>query len=539
MKNKKRRKTRKLKIILGLLIVSLFLILKFVPIFVSLNGDKTINIEVNSEFIDPGADSLLNTPIKVIGQLDTSKLGKYKIGYRSFIQTIYRTINVVDTTPPTINLIGKDVFINPNDEYIEEGVQIIDNYDSNLENNLTIKGSVDTSKVGTYTIEYSVKDNSGNLSESIFRNVYVIDDDFNYLNKVEDSFNLDQDILDNINNYLNRYYQSLKYLKTQDVSDLFSNEYLDYAKLLNAALDSLINYRNLSINDLKLDDCTYSYKVSDVSYLDNLIKVSVLEDSSFNFHFLNGITSKQAQILIDFYLTQENGEYKLSKVLREEGIFLYFDEKYEDNKNIESIKNEYLDILNESVIRYENLRQEVNNGLTYTAKSYTYPYDRNKVKTYAIKYADSRNPEYDFYESNCNNYVSQCMHAGGIPMDDTGTYQWKYYSFEHDEESEAYGFTYSWTYIPSFIEYLDNGDIVNNVDVNLYFGEAGDVVAIDMIDQDVSRSPHVIIVSEQIKDNNGNVLDILICGNTNDQVNLPLSAMPYAYKKLIKIDGYN
>ena len=539
MKNKKRRKTRKLKIILGLLIVSLFLILKFVPIFVSLNGDKTINIEVNSEFIDPGANSLLNTPIKVIGQLDTSKLGKYKIGYRSFIQTIYRTINVVDTTPPTINLIGKDVFINPNDEYIEEGVQIIDNYDSNLENNLTIKGSVDTSKVGTYTIEYSVKDNSGNLSESIFRNVYVIDDDFNYLNKVEDSFNLDQDILDNINNYLNRYYQSLKYLKTQDVSDLFSNEYLDYAKLLNAALDSLVDYRNLSINDLKLDDCTYSYKVSDVSYLDNLIKVSVLEDSSFNFHFLNGITSKQAQILIDFYLTQENGEYKLSKVLREEGIFLYFDEKYEDNKNIESIKNEYLDILNESVIRYENLRQEVNNGLTYTAKSYTYPYDRNKVKTYAIKYADSRNPEYDFYESNCNNYVSQCMHAGGIPMDDTGTYQWKYYSFEHDEESEAYGFTYSWTYIPSFIEYLDNGDIVNSVDVNLYFGEAGDVVAIDMIDQDVSRSPHVIIVSEQIKDNNGNVLDILICGNTNDQVNLPLSAMPYAYKKLIKIDGYN
>lgn len=539
MKNKKRRKTRKLKIILGLLIVSLFLILKFVPIFVSLNGDKTINIEVNSEFIDPGADSLLNTPIKVIGQLDTSKLGKYKIGYRSFIQTIYRTINVADTTPPTINLIGKDVFINPNDEYIEEGVQIIDNYDSNLENNLTIKGSVDTSKVGAYTIEYSVKDNSGNLSESIFRNVYVIDDDFNYLNKVEDSFNLDQDILDNINNYLNRYYQSLKYLKTQDVSDLFSNEYLDYAKLLNAALDSLVDYRNLSINDLKLDGCTYSYKVFDVSYLDNLIKVSVLEDSSFNFHFLNGITSKQAQILIDFYLTQENGEYKLSKVLREEGIFLYFDEKYEDNKNIESIKNEYLDILNESVIRYENLRQEVNNGLTYTAKSYTYPYDRNKVKTYAIKYADSRNPEYDFYESNCNNYVSQCMHAGGIPMDDTGTYQWKYYSFEHDEESEAYGFTYSWTYIPSFIEYLDNGDIVNSVDVNLYFGEAGDVVAIDMIDQDVSRSPHVIIVSEQIKDNNGNVLDILICGNTNDQVNLPLSAMSYAYKKLIKIDGYN
>ena len=61
MKNKK---TRKLKIILGLLIVSLFLILKFVPIFVSLNGDKTINIEVNNEFLDPGANSTLNTQLK-------------------------------------------------------------------------------------------------------------------------------------------------------------------------------------------------------------------------------------------------------------------------------------------------------------------------------------------------------------------------------------------------------------------------------------------------------------------------------------------
>ena len=539
MKKKERRKTRRLQILLGLLIVFLFLILKFVPIFVTLNGDRTINIEVNSEFLDPGANSTLNTPIKVIGELDTSKLGKYKIGYKTFIQTIYRTINVVDTTPPTIKLIGKDVFINLNDEYIDEGVEIIDNYDINLEKNLTIKSNVNNSKAGAYTIEYYVKDNSGNLSESIYRNVYVIDDDFNYLNKVEDSFNLDKGILDNINNYLNRYYRSLKYLKTQDVSGLFSNEYLDYAQLLNTALDCLINYRNLSINDLKLDDCTYSYKVSDVSYLDNVIKVSVLEDSSLNFHFLNGITSKQAQILIDFYLTQENGEYKLSKVLREEGVFLYFDDKYEDNKNIESIKNEYLDILNESIFRYENLRQEVNNGLTYITKPHTHPYDRNKAKTYAVKYADSRNPEYDFYESNCNNYVSQCMHAGGIPMDDTGIYQWKYFSFEHDEETENYGYSYSWTYIPSFIEYLDNGDIVNSVDVNLYFGEAGDVVAIDMIDQDVSRSPHVTIVSEQVKDNNGNISDILICGNTNDQVNFPLSAMPYAYKKLIKIDGYN
>ena len=124
-------------------------------------------------------------------------------------------------------------------------------------------------------------------------------------------------------------------------------------------------------------------------------------------------------------------------------------------------------------------------------------------------------------------------------MDSVGSYQWKYFNTVHDEVSEGYGYSYSWTYIPSFVEYLNNGDIVNDQDVNLYFAKPGDVLAVDMIDQSISRSPHVIIISDQVLDKYGNIIDLLVCGNTNDQVNYPLSAMTYAYKKLIKIEGYN
>lgn len=538
-----KKKTKSLvSLLIILLIITIYLVLKFVPIFVSINGDTTINIEVNSEYIDEGAiNPFTRKQLNPIGNVDTTTIGKYKVAYKSFIQTLYRNVNVIDTTAPKIELIGKDIFLNPNEQYLELGANIIDNYDKDLSNDLIITNNINNQIPGQYEVEYRVSDSSGNVSETIKRNVYVIEDDFNYLNKIDDKFNLDESIIKNITDYLNLYYKSIKYLKPTDFSDLFSKDYLDNAYLVNSALDALVTYRNdYSINDLKLDDCSYSIETIEISNPEyNTIKVTLLEDSSVNFHHLNGISSKQAKVYNYFYLVKENDEYKLSKVEKEEGVFLYFDKEYKGNgiQEIDNIKDNYLKIMHDSFLMYEKQRQEVNNGQTYTSKAHTYPYDRNLAKAYAIKYGDTRNPDYDDYESNCNNFVSQCMYAGGIKMDSIDEYQWKYYNSIHDETTLDYGFTYSWTYIPSFIDYLENGDIVCSRDINLYFGEAGDVLAVDMIDQDESLSPHVILISDQIKDDNGNIIDLLICGNTNDQVNYPLSAMGYAYKKLIKIEG--
>jgi RHS repeat-associated protein len=45
-------------------------------------------------------------------------------------------------------------------------------------------------------------------------------------------------------------------------------------------------------------------------------------------------------------------------------------------------------------------------------------YDRNAAKEYAKKWSESRNTEYYDYSSDCANFVSQCLLAGGFKMDD-------------------------------------------------------------------------------------------------------------------------
>ena len=57
-----------------------------------------------------------------------------------------------------------------------------------------------------------------------------------------------------------------------------------------------------------------------------------------------------------------------------------------------------------------------------------HPYDRQAALDYALQYTAARNPAWDDYAGmggNCQNYVSQCLYAGGIPMDTTGAAVWK------------------------------------------------------------------------------------------------------------------
>ncbi|GAX91953.1 amidase domain-containing protein [Effusibacillus lacus] len=43
-------------------------------------------------------------------------------------------------------------------------------------------------------------------------------------------------------------------------------------------------------------------------------------------------------------------------------------------------------------------------------------YDRRKAQRYAELWWNGFNPQYKKFEVDCTNYVSQCMHAGGMPM---------------------------------------------------------------------------------------------------------------------------
>ena len=82
------------------------------PPVITLLGGGTVTVELGGAFVDPGATALdtcagdLTGHIEVTGRIDTGRLGSYTLtytvsdGYNTAGGT--RTVNVVDTTPPTV-----------------------------------------------------------------------------------------------------------------------------------------------------------------------------------------------------------------------------------------------------------------------------------------------------------------------------------------------------------------------------------------------------------------------------------------------------
>lgn len=173
-------------ILLFLLIVSviIFLILFFNEnkeiknknIFsLKLNNNEKNDVKLLDEYVDEGAYYNYNDEINeanVIGTVDTKKIGKYVIKYKSdYIglnsYNVYRIINVVDTEVPIINLKGeKTITVYVGEKYNEPGFNVIDNSSENLNNKVIITGKVDTKKVGKYVINYEVSDSSKNIAKA-------------------------------------------------------------------------------------------------------------------------------------------------------------------------------------------------------------------------------------------------------------------------------------------------------------------------------------------------------------------------------------
>ena len=64
------------------------------------------------------------------------------------------------------------MFLKVGDKYVEPGYEVFDSADQNLKQKVKVSGKVDTSKVGTYEITYSVV-NSRNKTITAKRYVIV------------------------------------------------------------------------------------------------------------------------------------------------------------------------------------------------------------------------------------------------------------------------------------------------------------------------------------------------------------------------------
>jgi PKD repeat protein len=161
-----------------------------------IGSDPTI-VEVNTTYTDQGVSvsdnyntaGELNPLVIVTSNVDITKVGTYLVTYNvkdlagNSAATLTRTVNVVDTIPPTLTLNGAqsdsiDVFKSYNDP----GVTVSDNYDNTGDITITITGTFysnfpggkNPKTLGSYTIIYTATDKSGNKS-IVTRTVKVVD----------------------------------------------------------------------------------------------------------------------------------------------------------------------------------------------------------------------------------------------------------------------------------------------------------------------------------------------------------------------------
>jgi hypothetical protein len=150
---------------------------------ISLNGASPMTVECHTSFSDPGAvasDACDSTvPVTASGSVDPNTVGTYTITYTATDDSgnaatpVTRTVNVVDTTPPSITINGANpMTVECHTSFTDPGVSATDSCEGVIP--IITSGSVNPDVPGTYIITYSATDSSGNTS-SVTRTVNVVD----------------------------------------------------------------------------------------------------------------------------------------------------------------------------------------------------------------------------------------------------------------------------------------------------------------------------------------------------------------------------
>jgi len=148
----------------------------------------TLYVNVNKPFNDSGTfsaidlgDGDISASVTRTGYVNTAQLGTYHLVYsvtdsKGLSDTKSRVIIVIDGAAPDIQLVGDNpMYVEIMTPYTEPGVTYSDNFLPTNKITYRTSGLVDTTRIGSYTISYSVTDASGNGPNTITRTVIVWD----------------------------------------------------------------------------------------------------------------------------------------------------------------------------------------------------------------------------------------------------------------------------------------------------------------------------------------------------------------------------
>lgn len=170
-----------------------------------------------------------------------------------------------------------------------------------------------------------------------------------------------------------------------------------------------------------------------------------------------------------------------------------------------------------------------------------HPYDRQAALAYARSYVAARSPDWADYEGlggNCQNYVSQCLHAGGIPMDTVGAAVWKWYGGTVANDNTVGGCSSSWSGVDEFLAYAAANTgygLAAQTGAPYLTGQPGDLIQMG----EGGSWRHVVIISRAVANDAGETADYLVHSNTSDLENWPASLYGYPELALTRIAGWN
>lgn len=154
---------------------------------ISIDVQGSLDIEIYHDFEEPTITYSDNydddLSITTVGEVNTGILGEYQVTYMAEDTSgnkseVILLVNVVDTTPPVLSIIGDEVvYIGLGNYYVDEGYTVSDNYDSMVD--VQVANSVDFFQGGEYFIEYSAVDDNGNM-KSVIRTVVIFEHEETY-----------------------------------------------------------------------------------------------------------------------------------------------------------------------------------------------------------------------------------------------------------------------------------------------------------------------------------------------------------------------
>ncbi|HHX17226.1 MAG TPA: DUF5011 domain-containing protein, partial [Mollicutes bacterium] len=152
---------------------------------IKINGDSDVTINVGSIYSDEGATATDNidatVTVTTTGSVNPNIVGTYTITYNATDSSgntatpVTRTVNVIDVKAPVITILGDNpVTIEVKSAYSDAGATAVDDVEGDVTSKITTTSTVNTNDLGTYTVTYTVEDNSGNQSTAT-RIVKVVD----------------------------------------------------------------------------------------------------------------------------------------------------------------------------------------------------------------------------------------------------------------------------------------------------------------------------------------------------------------------------